>query len=383
MKSPRILICGAGPAGLASAYWLDQAGFNVELIEKRPRDNVEGYLLILHGEGLEMLHQMGIYEAACAQQANIQQIKHVNDRGRIITQINPSTCEFGKLKQLVITRDVLCEILAEQVKHIPCRFNEQVTDLVEDETGVRVAFLSGRTDHFDLVIGADGIHSMTRKLIWNREEDFWYPFDLCFAFFKVPNFMGEHGVEYRYQAFQRALTLYYPSEGDGRAAIFFPGAPDPAILRDDQLRKQFAQAPFANDGWEVKRVLDYFGQYENQYFDCVANIRMPTWSKGRVCLVGDSGYASSPLGAHATSVAFVGGYILANALTQSADYRQAFLAYEEKMRPFVFEVQQRSEKIANRWKSKYLSWFDRRFDPLAPISRGVWKRKEIGVKDLL
>jgi 2-polyprenyl-6-methoxyphenol hydroxylase-like FAD-dependent oxidoreductase len=217
------------------------------------------------------------------------------------------------------------------------RFKDSIEALDDDGAGVDVRFTSGERQRYDVVIGADGIHSNTRGLAFGPEEPFSHYLGSTFNIFTMPNDLGlSHGAIVYAEAGRAAGALAVRDSPElfvflvfGTESPPFGAHPDKA----EQIRR--TTAAFAAGGWEVPRLLDALGRADDLYFDTVSQIRMPCWSNGRVSLVGDAAFAPSFRSGQGTSLALVGAYVLAGELAAHDDPANAFASYERIMRPYV------------------------------------------------
>ncbi|MFC8713991.1 MFS transporter [Streptomyces sp. NPDC057197] len=230
---------------------------------------------------------------------------------------------------------ILHALVRDDVKFL---FGDRVDTLDPGAQGVDVAFRSGRRRTFDLVIGADGMHSHTRELRFGPEERFHRHLGHCFAVFTVPNTYGLSRELVMWNAPGKAAALYAVA-GDDRLHAFLtfhrPGPPLDTVLRGPAARRDLLATAFAGAAWEVPRLIDALSEADDLFFDTAGQIRMPHWSSGRVALVGDAAYAPSFLTGQGTSLALCGAYVLADALAARRDHTAAFAAYERGLRGYV------------------------------------------------
>jgi 2-polyprenyl-6-methoxyphenol hydroxylase-like FAD-dependent oxidoreductase len=235
-----------------------------------------------------------------------------------------------------IMRDDLTQLIYERTDgNVEYLFDDTITALDEDADGVTVSFENRESRRFDLVIGADGMHSAVRALAFGPEADYVHELGTYLSIFSMPNFLElDH-----WEIFHRDETRmagYFSTRGnaEARGMLGFQSGSLDFDRRDTDQQKQLIADQFADFGWETPRLLKEMWGAPDFYFDVMSQVRMPSWSAGRVTLVGDAGYCPSPLTGQGTSLALVGAYVLAAALT-GVDHVAAFEAYEEKMREFV------------------------------------------------
>lgn len=387
MKNKNVLISGAGIAGLSLAYWLKKYGFVPTIVEKHPTLRHEGYKLDIRGAAMDVIKRMGIESAVYESRTDIQKSLFVDESGKHVTESTPELCGARSEGDLEIVRGDLCRILFEQIEETECLFNDSITKITQNETGVQVEFERNPPRTFDLVIGADGLHSRVRKLGFGDESLFLKKLGPYVSFYSIPNYLKLDRVEIEYHFSKRFVIAYCPRDGMAKAGFAFSTKTDGFDLTDESQQKAFLKKAFADAGWEVPRLLSFVDETPDFYFDCMAQIHMPHWTKGRLALAGDAGYAVSPLAGQGTSVALVGAYILAGELAEAkGDYSTAFLRYEELMRDFVKKNQALADMGAslmnednNTWITSIMIWLNYNAGRFIP-GRMIQFFKNLGLK---
>ncbi len=362
MKNKNILISGAGVAGLTLAYWLKKHGFTPTLIEKHSSLRTGGYKIDLRGVALEILKPMGIYSAIVDNRTAITHAICVDKAGNQVTQMSAELCGT-RLEgiDLEIMRGNLCLIMKEALGEIECLFGDSITHISDNTHGVYVEFEKNKPRVFDIVVGADGLHSTVRKLVFGDESNFSQEFGVYVSVFSVPNFLNLTACEIEHYSPGRFVNIYRDQKDiNAKVAMAF-SVEKPFCSRDPKEQKKLIEEVFANSGWEMPRILAAMRESPDFYFDTMAQIHMPHWSKGRVTLVGDAAYSATPMSGQGTSIAIVGAYILAGELLEArGDYRTAFSCYEKLMRPFANKNQALAKMSANIMKSSsYSIWLHR------------------------
>jgi 2-polyprenyl-6-methoxyphenol hydroxylase-like FAD-dependent oxidoreductase len=212
-------------------------------------------------------------------------------------------------------------------------------ELNQDVDGVEVTFAGGDRRRFHLVVGADGLHSALRGMVFGPHERFVRHLGLVLAFYSVPNEFGiDHWlIDYQDQGSGRSAGLRpVPDATRAMAMLSFP-APDFDIdYRDVAAQKALLRERMAGLGWLTPRILAHLDDAQDFYLDQVAQVVMDRWSSGRVGLLGDAAFSSSPFSGGGTGLALVGAYLLAGELAAAGwDPRAGFAGYERRMRPFV------------------------------------------------
>jgi 2-polyprenyl-6-methoxyphenol hydroxylase-like FAD-dependent oxidoreductase len=340
MSVGTVLICGAGVAGPTLAYWLNRSGFEATLVEHAPSVRTGGYVIDFWGLGYHIAVAMGLADDLERCGYHIREMRVVGDDGRRRARL--ATRVFDELtggRYITIARSDLSRLLIERAKlTTDVHFGDSIEALSEDTDGVAVTFAHASPRRFDLVIGADGLHSAVRRLAFGPQEQF------------------EQSLGYTVAAFE--TSGYKPREDDVYIVHNVPGRMLGRVaLRDDRTlflfvfadrhegtmtpidvaaQKVALQQRYGGDGWETSRILDALRDTDNLYYDRVSQIRMPHWSKGRIALVGDAACCVSLMAGQGSALAMTAAFALAGALKRSESrYREAFERYESLLQPFI------------------------------------------------
>ncbi|KUL35427.1 FAD-dependent oxidoreductase, partial [Streptomyces sp. NRRL F-4489] len=330
-----VLISGASIAGPALAYWLGQYGFRPTVVELAPALREGGQAVDFRGEThLTVLERMGLLPELRRIQTGGSPMRFVDEHGR--TQLHlPAEFAGGEIEVL---RGDLARVLYERsLPRTEYLFGDSVTRLTETPTGVRADFRSGLTRDFDLVIGADGLHSNVRRLAFGPEEDYVSHLGYYAATWQLPNDLGVGKGTIGYNTPGRLASVGAGHQDPSQARAFFVfAAPQLAYDRHDpEQQKRLIEDAFAGLGWEVPRLLASLRQAPELYFDSISRADVDTWSKGRICLVGDAACGAT-IGGMGTGTAIVAAYVLAGELAQAqGDHRTAFARYENRLRKYA------------------------------------------------
>lgn len=340
----RVLILGASIAGPSLAYWLRIYGFNVVVVEKSGFIRDGGYPIDLRGSAVDVVKKMGLLPMLRKQHVQSDRVSFVDETGTPVVTIAPEAITGSvENRDLEVPRGELAQMLYALTNGlVEYRFNESIKSLKENRDGVEVLFSSGRSELFDLVIGADGIRSKVRELVFGDEPEFYRPLGFYVAGFKVPNELRLSRQAIIYNTPGRMAALYAVRENpeDLHAFLTFSHPYKlGAEIRDVEFQRSFIAHSFAGAKWILPKLVQAMRQAEDLYFDGVEQICMTGWSKGRVALVGDAAYAPSFLTGQGSSLALVGAYVLASELASSTSFEAGFTAYEQKMRPYVLANQ--------------------------------------------
>jgi 2-polyprenyl-6-methoxyphenol hydroxylase-like FAD-dependent oxidoreductase len=334
-----VLISGASIAGPALAYWLRHHGFRPTVVERAPTIRGGGYPIDIRGVAVDVVQRMGLLPETRAAHIDTRRFTIIGSDGK--PAVSTDTTAIGGSssdRDIELPRGDLTAVLYGPTKDdVEYLFDDSIATLDERPDGVDVMFASGGKRTFDLVIGADGLHSNVRRLTFGPEERYVRHMGAYSAAFSLPNDLG----------LEREILMY---NTPGRLAALYAvrGRPEPTALiafaspalsidhRDVQRQQQLVEDAVDGMGWEVPRLVKAMRDAEDFWFDGVSQIRMPGWTSGRVALVGDAAFAPSFLSGQGTSIALVGAYVLAGELAAAGgDHRVAFPAYERAMRGFV------------------------------------------------
>ncbi|MFI7321244.1 FAD-dependent monooxygenase [Streptomyces venezuelae] len=341
---PRVLISGASIAGPALAYWLNRHGYAVTVVEKAGAPRGGGYPVDIRGAALEVVRGMGLLPQLRDVHIDLRRLTFLDGEGVEVASVDPHRLTGGVGGQdLEVRRGDLAEALYAAVRDdVEFLFDDRVDTLDQSDHGVDVTFHGGAGRTFDMVFGADGVHSRTREFLFGPEERFHRYLGYCFAGFTLRNTFGLRDEVMMWNTPGRAAALYAAGD-DGHVHAFLNFAhPEPPFraFRDPRAQRELVAGVFADAGWEVPGMLAALHDADDLFFDVVSQIRMPRWSRGRVALVGDAAYAPSFLTGQGSSLALVGAYRLAHAVA-GRDHATGFAAYEHDTRPFVTGHQDR------------------------------------------
>lgn len=368
----RVLISGAGVSGLTLAYWLKRHGFVPTLVERSKELRVSGYKIDIRGAALEVVKRMGIYPAICASKTDMQGATIIDGKSGRKNDVSADLSGGRVEGDLEIMRGDLCRILYDQCGEIECLFGDSIKRISQNDDGSLVEFEKGAARTFDIVIGADGLHSKVRHLVFGEEAAFLKEPGLYISVFTIPNFLKLDRWEIEYFEPQKYVNVY-STRGDthAKAGFAFAAKSKPASTREDQ--QNLIRDVFSKCGWEVSKLLHLMQDSPDFYFDNIAQVKLPHWSKGRVGLVGDAAYAPSPLSGQGTSVALVGAYVLAGELAAAhGDYKAAFKAYEKALSSFAKknqEIADQSIALMSPKDSSLKAWF---YQTLIQLIPGNW-----------
>ena len=347
--SVKVVICGAGIGGLALAQRLDAFGWEVVVLEKAPGPRPQGYMIDFFGPGYDAAEAMGVLPRLRQLGYRFEEASWLDETGRCRARLRFE--EFGKIMQgrlFSILRPDLEQALREQLSsNIDLRFATSLCAVHDTTEGVRVTLRDGGTLQADLLVGADGIHSTVRGLVFGAERRYlrYLGFHSAAFVFEDPRIHAE--LQERLcltDTIDRQMGLY--GLRDGRVATFAVHRSADAMLPRDPgaaIRREYGSL-----GWVIPQALDHCPPAEQVYYDQVAQIELPQWSRRRVVLIGDAGYAVSLLAGQGASLAVGGAYVLAEQLARADSIETALHRYEQLWRP-VAEEKQQVARSGVRW----------------------------------
>lgn len=332
-----VLVSGASIAGPALAHWLHRYGIRTTVVEKAPAPRTGGHAIDIRGAAVDVTERMGALDAVRAVLTETSRTTFVDTEGRVRADIG-TTMDTNHARSLEIVRGDLTRILHEPtVEYTEYLYDDSITGLEEAPDGIRVTFQRTEPRVFDLVVGADGLHSNTRRLAFGPEDDYGQYLGALISISTVPNHLGLDREARLYNEPGRGAGMIHSPRFEGAKAIFLVHEHDLGGIdrASEEAQKEFLRARFAGAGWECDRILDGLADSPDFYFDSVKQIHMDRWSRGRVTLLGDAGYCPSPMSGQGTTLALVGAYVLAQELSRHDRPGPALDAYEARMRPYV------------------------------------------------
>ncbi|ASF07201.1 putative oxidoreductase [Nocardia brasiliensis NBRC 14402] len=338
-----VLVSGASIAGLVVAFWLHRYGFAVTVVEKSAAVRSGGYPIDVRGTAVEVARRMGILPQLQRAHIESRRLTFRNADGTTAAVVHPQAVVGGVGgRDLEVSRGDLSKAMYAKVRDdVEFVFDDSVATLTEQGHGVDVTFCSGVQRSFDLVLGADGLHSRIRELVFGPAEQYHRYLGYCFAIFTMPNTFGLSHEAVIWNTPGRGAALYAVEDSNELHAFlnFAHPIPPSAVLRDPAAQSELVAATFANDGWEVPAMVAALRDAPDAFFDTVSQVRMPWWTRGRYALLGDAAHAPSFLTGQGSSLALVGAYMLAHSLAAHHDHTAAFAAYERGLRGFVEQNQ--------------------------------------------
>lgn len=356
-KARRVLISGAGVAGPTLAFWLLRKGFVPVIVERAPAFRSGGYILDFWGVGFDVAERMGLLNDLTA-------LGYRNDYAAFVDRTGRTRSRFGgeALRRaldgrfLSILRGDLAAAIYKRVEgQIETVFGDEVTEIRSHDTRTEVAFRKGASRDFDIVIGADGLHSGIRALAFDEHAQPLRYLGYCAAVFTTKGYSRRDEHVYLSFAAPGRQIARFTLRDDRTGFLFVFTRPDADLsaLRDVAAQKHLLRTTFGQDRWrEWPEIAMHLERCDDLYFDSVSQVDLPCWSKGRVALVGDAAYCPSLLAGEGAAFAMAGAYILANELARTEEPLHAFAAYERKFRPFILGKQKSARSFASSFTPK-------------------------------
>ena len=346
VKEKKVLVSGASMAGLSTAYWMNKLGYQVTIVELANEPRVEGGAVDIKGMTIEVVKRMGIYEQLLSNALNLERIDFKNaDDETVNSLFLERENEDRSADEIEIERDkfvrILLDVLNNEVEFI---FNNSITTLDETEHEIMVNFKSGPERSFDLVFGCDGIHSGVRKIWFGHENDYSHFLGAYSSIIILNKLLVDQNTMQMYNVPNRGIMLNAYNNKTDLIFVFNSAEEIPYDYRDVSQQRKIILEKFAGLSWRTKELMEEVQHSKGFYFDKFCQIKMSSWTKGRVALVGDAGYCASPAAGMGASLAVSGAGALADALQKyDGNYKLAFQEYNENLRPFIEDVQAQAE----------------------------------------
>jgi 2-polyprenyl-6-methoxyphenol hydroxylase-like FAD-dependent oxidoreductase len=344
----KVLISGASFAGLSCAHWMSQLGCDVTVVEIGPGLRTGGTAVDIRGNTVDIVKRMGILEQIRANRLGLRrwEFKNADDRTERALVLRAEG-DPPREDEFEIERNVLLNILLEAVKdRCEIVFGDNIAGLVETTGGVDVTFRKGGRRSFGLVLGCDGMHSGVRKLWFGEEAQYTHFLQQYFSIAIVDTLLIERDTAQIFNVPGKAVMLNAYKDKTDIILGFVCEREIAYDRRDEAQQRRIMAEQFAGLGWRTAEVLRAMADSNNFYFDKLCQIRMPSWSRGRVALVGDAAFCASPAAGMGGSLAIDGAAALGEAMRAAGgDPARAFRLYDEQFRPFVDEVQAEAVRV--------------------------------------
>ena len=344
----KAVICGAGIAGLALAARLGQAGWQVTVLEAAPALHNEGYIVDLFGSGFEAARRMSLMSALRRVSYELEAVRWLSATGRTSARLPyrvPLTLLDGKLVSLL--RSDLQRALLEQLPAtVELRFNQWVSQVRAPVGAVEVHLHGGEVERADVLIGADGIHSRVRDLVfgdgasWSR----FLGFHTAAFVIEAPELVAELKNELHIISVPGRQVMLYPLRNGEVAATFVrraaqgvpPRSPHEALIE-----------AFGDLAWRVPFVLEKARALPSLAYEQVGQVVIAHWTRGRIGLLGDACQAVTLLPGQGASLSLAAAFVLGEELTRNEDVKAALERYERRVRPRLIHMRRAGRRTAD------------------------------------
>ncbi|MBE3000247.1 FAD-dependent monooxygenase [Nocardiopsis sp. HNM0947] len=336
-----VLVSGASIAGPTLAHWLHRHGIRATVVERAPGPRPGGYAIDLRGKALDVVERMGHLTEVRDHVTEMRSGTMVDGRGRRRAGFDTGVLSAEERSVELLRGDLVRILHGPTTEYTEYLYDDSVTGIEQDSDGVHVTFEKAEPRTFDLVVGADGLHSNTRGLAFGPEEPMARFLGAYISIFTVPDHLGLDREARLYNTPGKLVGMYRTPRAEGAKAIFVlqTDGGSGAERRSPAEQQRYLREAFTGNGWESDRLLQAMEDTEDFYFDSITQIRTDRWSNGRVALLGDAGYCPSPLSGQGSSLAVVGAYVLAEELARHTEVAGALDSYETRLRPYVLANQ--------------------------------------------
>jgi 2-polyprenyl-6-methoxyphenol hydroxylase-like FAD-dependent oxidoreductase len=346
----KVLISGAGIAGPTLAYWLTHYGIETTIAEIAPQLRRGGYIVDFWGAGYDIANRMGLLPEIIREGYRVREVRIVDRNGKRAAGFAAHVFVQSTGGRFVsLPRGELAAAIFGQVERsVKTIFGDSISHIEQNEGAVDVTFKSGLRREFDLVIGADGLHSRVGELVFGAESQFESYLGYKAAAFEVAGYRPRGELVYVMYPQVRQQAGRFAMRGEGPMFLFLFADENSTLPSDIQIQKAVLRERFVNAGWECAQILEALDGARELYLSqiCIDPDR-GLWTRGRVSLIGDAASCISFLGGQGSALSMIAAYILAGELSRcGSDYAQAFSTYQNSFGPFVRKKQRAALRIA-------------------------------------
>jgi 2-polyprenyl-6-methoxyphenol hydroxylase-like FAD-dependent oxidoreductase len=341
-ETQRVLISGAGFAGLTAAFWMNRLGYAVTVVECSKGLKMGGSPVDIKEGTVGIVERMGLLTRIQALSLKPKAIDFLDAGGRRLAKMPAPDAETpDRTPEYEVERDILLQMMFDEVKdNVEFLFDDSIARVDESADEVVVTFRSAQIQSFSLLFGCDGNHSAVRRMCFGEESVYSHFLQNYFSITIVDKLLIDKDTAQMYNVPGKVAMLNAYNNKTDIIFCFFSEQEIPYSYRDQEEQRAIILQRFKDEGWRTHELLDELSHCRNFYFDKMCQIRMPSWTKGRVALVGDAAYCASPAAGMGGSLAIVGATALADAFEKNpGNFEAAFQEYNESLRPFIKDVQ--------------------------------------------
>lgn len=345
-----ILISGAGIAGPTLAWWLAEAGYRPTIVERAPEPRTGGYIIDFWGKGFDIVEKMGLRPELMQAGYQVKEVRLVGRDGRRVGGFSADIFARATDGQFIsLPRGELSAAINRAVSgRAETVFGDRIASMEDDDDGVGVTFDKGAPRRFDMVIGAEGLHSPTRARIFGPAEQFQHYLGFKFAAYVVDDYQPrDPDVYLSHSVPGRQAARFTLRDGSALILLIYIDDAGPALPEGKEAEKARLRELFGDMSWEVPAMLEALDRCPDLYLDTVSQVRMDHWSKGRVALIGDAAAGPSFLAGQGSALAMIEAYVLAGEIKRAdGNHEAAFAAYETLLQPFLAKKQKAALQYA-------------------------------------
>lgn len=334
----KIAINGVGIAGPTLAYWLHQYGHEPVLFEKAPELRTGGYVIDFWGSGYDVADRMGLLPTLHERGYHMECLKLVDDEGATRATVDVAALRDRlRGRFLSIPRGDIAATIFEACSNVETRFGVSIEGIDEASSGIVATLSDGTRETFELVVGADGLHSRVRALTFASESDCFRDLGCRVAAFRLVGYRPRDELAYVSRTVPGKQVARVSLRDDVTLVlmIWLADESEPVPVGLEAVKSRLRQV-FGGMSWEVPKILEGLQSVESVYVDRVSQVHLPHWTRGRVALAGDAAACASFLAGEGTGLAMTEAYVLAGELHRAhGDHAAAFRAYERKLEGFL------------------------------------------------
>jgi 2-polyprenyl-6-methoxyphenol hydroxylase-like FAD-dependent oxidoreductase len=337
-----VMVSGGGIAGATLACLLSRSGHRVTVVERDRGVRSSGNPVDVRGPAFDVVEGLDLVPRLRDLATSVRRVVFVDEAGRAVARM---ATRRSREREMEVHRADLSAVLIDAARNdVDFRFDDVLVDVHADENGVDVTFDRAAPSRFDLVVGADGLHSGVRRLAFGPESVYVTHLGMYVATVPLDECMDRVDTVLMHNRPGAAVALH-PGAGRPGAAFLFRSS-ERADPRDTEDVTRLMTAVYGDSGWRTPELLAAYLAAGDTYFDMVSRVSTPTWSTGRITLVGDAATCVTLFG-EGSSSAILGAATLAGALASSPqDIPAALARYEKEHRP-VTRRWQRAVPIAS------------------------------------